>query len=199
MTVEVGLDLALPTKQDTSRDQKKSPGKTMDTIMPSLARKRNTSTLFGSKRWWQPSCWVSRGQQEAYLRKLYSRRYSNGVVNPAVCTSDEQQAASGGADSSSSSPWQPQAYELPTADHHYLEEFLRGRAESECPALSTPRASPTEKCVEFLCRNEARSRECVVIDVPFDQELCKEQREALMATERSLDEILRTGSTDGAE
>lgn len=66
-------------------------------------------------------------------------------------------------------------YDLPTAaDEHYLDAFLRSRVDDDddddvdghvnghdvedvvaamvggCPALATSRASPTEKCVEFL-------------------------------------------------
>ena len=207
MTVEGPTSVAAPAKaQDassnssqTSQEQKKSSGNPMDTIISSLARKRRTSGVFGSKRWWQPSCWASRSHQEAYLRKLYSKKYSNGVANPAVTTNDEL-PASGNASGNSSgaesgNPWKAPVYELPTTDEHYLDAFLRGRTESECPALSTPRASPTEKCVEFLSRNEARSRECI-IDIHPEQhqqqpQHQQQQKGVLKVTERNFDDILR--------
>ena len=193
MTAE-GACVPAPGKQDSGgQEQKRSSSKAMDTIMSSLARKRRTSGVFGSKRWWTPSCWASRSQQEAYLRKLYSKKYSNGIANPAVCTADELQQQP----SAESGTWKPPGYELPATDEHYLDAFLRARPENECPALSTPRASPTEKCVEFLSRNEARSRECIV-DVHQDQQqqLHPQGQAAapLRVTEHNFDEILRNAS-----
>ncbi|XP_014204315.1 protein espinas-like [Copidosoma floridanum] len=153
---------------DESSKKSGSSNSAIDTIISSLALKRRTSGVFGSKRWWSPSCWASRSQQEAYLRKLYSKKYSNGVVNPVVCTKDELPAKQPTAKSVSvqvddnRDPWKPgQVYDLPSDSEHYLDAFLRTRNPG-CPALSTPRASPTEKCVEFLNRNEARSRKCIV-------------------------------------
>ncbi|KAG7211362.1 hypothetical protein KM043_010652 [Ampulex compressa] len=117
--------------------------------MSSLARRRRTAVL-GSKRWWQGGCWATRGHQEAYLRRLYARK--------------TEQASKAGAEEEEGSPrpelgasWSPTAvYELPGTEEHYLDAFLRNREENDdvvavvvgCPALG--RASPTEKCVEYL-------------------------------------------------
>lgn len=194
MTVE-NPNAAVPgnKQDDQNHTSKKSNTKAMDTIMSSLALKRRTSGVFGSKRWWTPSCWASRSHQEAYLRKLYSKKYSNGIVNPAgVSISDEQPTSV-----SDNSPWKSAVYELPTTDEHYLDAFLRTRTESECPALSTPRASPTEKCVEFLTRNEARSRECIV-DIHRDDQQLVPEKGTLRVTERNFDEILRNASGNTA-
>lgn len=170
------------TTTTSNENQSKKTNSAIDTIMSSLALKRRTSGVFGSKRWWTPSCWASRGQQEAYLRKLYSKKYSsNGVVNPIVCTNDELPAVTKQTNTQTTtmvtknlidnSPWRPPIYELPNDNQHYLDAFLRTRSvENECPALSTPRASPTEKCVEFLTRNEARSRKCIADVVQRDKE-----------------------------
>lgn len=152
----------------------------IDVIMSSIAQKRRTSGLFGSKRWWQPSCWASRSHQEAYLRKLYSRKYGN--ASDANSQNGSVNGGAGGGESDTSTVienqgsrnninnlnnnnnnsirtkenWRAPVYDLPTSSEHYLDAFLRQRRESGplCPALSTPRASPTEKCVEFLNRNK---------------------------------------------
>ncbi|CAK9829098.1 Protein prickle [Anthophora retusa] len=119
--------------------------------MSSLARRRKTSVL-GSKRWWQGGCWATRSHQEAYLRKLYARK------NDQVSKIDDDSANR----RDSTVNWTPGAvYELPTTDEHYLDAFLRNREDGNeeddvvgvvvgCPALATSRASPTEKCVEYL-------------------------------------------------
>ncbi|XP_076285997.1 uncharacterized protein LOC143211847 isoform X1 [Lasioglossum baleicum] len=115
--------------------------------MSSLARRRKTS-LLGSKRWWQGGCWATRSHQEAYLRKLYARKNDQG--KPI----EEDTSARRDIHSN----WTPgTVYELPAADEHYLDAFLRSREDEHvaddvigCPALATARASPTEKCVEFL-------------------------------------------------
>nr|XP_033197381.1 prickle planar cell polarity protein 3-like isoform X1 [Bombus vancouverensis nearcticus] len=119
--------------------------------MSSLARRRKTSVL-GSKRWWQGGCWATRSHQEAYLRKLYARK--NDQVNKI----DDESANRRDLPSN----WTPGAvYELPSTDEHYLDAFLRNREDGNeeddvvgvmvgCPALATTRASPTEKCVEYL-------------------------------------------------
>ncbi|XP_020289713.1 protein prickle-like [Pseudomyrmex gracilis] len=134
--------------------------------MSSLARRRRTAVL-GSKRWWQGGCWATRSHQEAYLRKLYGRKNNDGARNVIGAQNDEDAAArSGGIDA----PWTTTpgiVYDLPgTADEHYLDAFLRNRGNDGtndddvddvvvaavvgCSALATSRASPTEKCVEFL-------------------------------------------------
>ncbi|XP_033350216.1 prickle planar cell polarity protein 3-like isoform X1 [Bombus vosnesenskii] len=119
--------------------------------MSSLARRRKTSVL-GSKRWWQGGCWATRSHQEAYLRKLYARK--NDQVNKI----DDESANRRDLPSN----WTPgTVYELPSTDEHYLDAFLRNREDGNeeddvvgvmvgCPALATTRASPTEKCVEYL-------------------------------------------------
>ncbi|XP_014474871.1 PREDICTED: protein prickle-like isoform X2 [Dinoponera quadriceps] len=125
--------------------------------MSSLARRRRTAVL-GSKRWWQGGCWATRGHQEAYLRKLYGRKSDKGGQN------DEDAAQP--RDLVSPSPWTSAGvvYDLPSATgEHYLDAFLRSRENEAnddvddvvaavvgCPALATSRASPTEKCVEYL-------------------------------------------------
>ncbi|XP_076684409.1 uncharacterized protein LOC143377201 isoform X4 [Andrena cerasifolii] len=119
--------------------------------MSSLARRRKTSVL-GSKRWWQGGCWATRGHQEAYLRRLYARKNEqSGKID------DEA-----GNQRDLGSSWTTSAvYELPVTDEHYLDAFLRNRDDGNeeddvvgvvvgCPALSATRASPTEKCVEYL-------------------------------------------------
>lgn len=105
--------------------------------MSSLAHRRDTM-VSGSKRWWRGGCWATRSHQEAYLRKLYSRKNIGGKSYQ-----DEDNNAM---------PWSPAVYDLPTTDEHYLDAFLRNRNEGnvDCPALSTPRASPMEKCLDFL-------------------------------------------------
>lgn len=119
--------------------------------MSSLARRRKTSVL-GSKRWWQGGCWATRSHQEAYLRKLYARK--NDQVNKIEDVSSNRRDLP--------SNWTPgTVYELPSTDEHYLDAFLRNREDGHeeddvvgvvvgCPALATTRASPTEKCVEYL-------------------------------------------------
>ncbi|XP_043520926.1 protein prickle-like isoform X1 [Frieseomelitta varia] len=119
--------------------------------MSSLARRRKTSVL-GSKRWWQGGCWATRSHQEAYLRKLYARK--NDQVSKIDDESSSRRDLPGN--------WTPgTVYELPSADEHYLDAFLRNREDGneeddvvdavvECPALATTRASPTEKCVKYL-------------------------------------------------
>ncbi|KAM0724711.1 Protein prickle [Formica fusca] len=130
--------------------------------MSSLARRRHTA-LLGSKRWWQGGCWATRSHQEAYLRKLYGRK--NNDARSGQGDGDIVAAESGGIDA----PWATPGivYDLPitaATDEHYLDAFLRNRnvaandivvddvvaAVVGCPALATSRASPTEKCVEFL-------------------------------------------------
>lgn len=134
--------------------------------MSSLARRRHTA-LLGSKRWWQGGCWATRGHQEAYLRKLYGRK-NNDARSGDQGDGDVVAAESvRGIDA----PWAtPGIYDLPIAataaaatDEHYLDAFLRNRSVAAndvvddvvaavvgCPDLATSRASPTEKCVEFL-------------------------------------------------
>ncbi|EFN63685.1 hypothetical protein EAG_13549 [Camponotus floridanus] len=134
--------------------------------MSSLARRRHTA-LLGSKRWWQGGCWATRSHQEAYLRKLYGRK--NNVRSDDQGDGDVVAAESArGIDA----PWATSsiAYDLPfvatapATDEHYLDAFLRGRSVAAndvvvddvvaavvgCPDLAASRASPTEKCVEFL-------------------------------------------------
>jgi prickle len=130
--------------------------------MSSLARTRRTAVL-GSKRWWQGGCWATRSHQEAYLRKLYGRKNNDARIS--ISQNDEDTAArSAGIDA----PWMTPGvvYDLPTtSDEHYLDAFLRNRVDHGvnghdvedvvaamvgCTALATSRASPTEKCVEFL-------------------------------------------------
>ncbi|KAG5329261.1 PRIC1 protein, partial [Acromyrmex charruanus] len=133
--------------------------------MSSLARRRRTAVL-GSKRWWQGGCWATRSHQEAYLRKLYGRKNNQDVRNSGSQNDEDVAARTAGIDA----PWAtPGVYDLPTitdSEHHYLDAFLRNREDSAngnnddvddvvavvvgCPALATSRASPTEKCVEFL-------------------------------------------------
>ncbi|KAG5313248.1 PRIC1 protein, partial [Acromyrmex insinuator] len=133
--------------------------------MSSLARRRRTAVL-GSKRWWQGGCWATRSHQEAYLRKLYGRKNNQDARNSGSQNDEDVAARTAGIDA----PWAtPGVYDLPTitdSEHHYLDAFLRNREDSangnnddvddvvavvvECPALATSRASPTEKCVEFL-------------------------------------------------
>lgn len=119
--------------------------------------------MLGSKRWWQGGCWATRSHQEAYLRKLYGRK--NNDARSGQGDGDIVAAESGGIDA----PWATPGivYDLPitaATDEHYLDAFLRNRnvaandivvddvvaAVVGCPALATSRASPTEKCVEFL-------------------------------------------------
>ncbi|XP_032671336.1 protein prickle-like isoform X1 [Odontomachus brunneus] len=125
--------------------------------MSSLARRRRTAVL-GSKRWWQGGCWATRSHQEAYLRKLYGRK------NDAKGGNSQNDEDVGTRPRDLESPWTPGVvYDLPSADEHYLDAFLRNRDDDAnddvddvvaavvgCPALATSRASPTEKCVEFL-------------------------------------------------
>lgn len=114
--------------------------------------------MLGSKRWWQGGCWATRSHQEAYLRKLYGRKNDAKTGNGGP--SDEDLAA---RPRDLESPWTTPGvvYDLPSTDEHYLDAFLRNRDDDAhvddvvaavvgCPALATPRASPTEKCVEFL-------------------------------------------------
>ncbi|XP_036141925.1 protein espinas isoform X2 [Monomorium pharaonis] len=137
--------------------------------MSSLARRRRTAVL-GSKRWWQGGCWATRSHQEAYLRKLYGRK-NNQDARSGQNDEDVAASRSAGIDA----PWAtPGVYDLPTAiadtEHHYLDAFLRSRVDDAGnnddddddvddvvvaavvgrPALTASRASPTEKCVEFL-------------------------------------------------
>ncbi|KAL0108350.1 hypothetical protein PUN28_015112 [Cardiocondyla obscurior] len=132
--------------------------------MSSLARRRRTAVL-GSKRWWQGGCWATRSHQEAYLRKLYGRK-NNQDARSGGQNDEDASARPAGIDA----PWAtPGVYDLPTitdAEHHYLDAFLRSHRESAangdhdvddvvaamvgCSALAASRASPTEKCVEFL-------------------------------------------------
>lgn len=127
--------------------------------MSSLARRRQTSVLFGSKRWWATGCWATRGHQEAYLRKLYGRKNVEGSVNV-------------GLDLQETTPWTPPSTGTTTNDYHgdidpghYLDDFLRGRRGDEVagrPVL--PRASPTEKCVEFLTGARACAFDNAIVD-----------------------------------
>lgn len=121
--------------------------------MSSLAQRRCTAVL-GSKRWWQGGCWATRGHQEAYLRKLYGRK--NESRNREQ--NDENDAAQ---PRDFQSLWTPDVvYNLSGTDERYLDAFLGNRdgdanddidaAVVDCLALATSRASPTEKCVEFL-------------------------------------------------
>ena len=166
-------------------EPKDSGKKAIEVIISSIAKRRHT-TVFGSRRWWQGGCWSTRSQQEAYLRKLYSRKYA---------TAPESRTSEDGNDSGNL-PWRPAIYDLPTTDEHYLDDFLRGRSENGvgCPALSTPRASPTEKCVEFLNRNDPAGENCQHRN--FDLE---ENKEPLRITERNLDSLLRAGYGTNAE
>lgn len=116
--------------------------------------------MLGSKRWWQGGCWATRSHQEAYLRKLYGRKHDTKVGGTGQ--NDEDVAARPRGDLES--PWAPGVvYDLPSTGEHYLDAFLRNRDDDAnddvddvvasvvgCPALATSRASPTEKCVEFL-------------------------------------------------
>lgn len=134
--------------------------------MSSLARRRRTAVL-GSKRWWQGGCWATRSHQEAYLRKLYGRKNNQDARSSGGQNDEDVAARPAGIDA----PWAtPGVYDLPAitvdAEHHYLDAFLRNRESGAnnndadvddvvaamvgCPALATSRASPTEKCVEFL-------------------------------------------------
>jgi len=133
--------------------------------MSSLARRRRTAVL-GSKRWWQGGCWATRSHQEAYLRKLYGRKNNQDARNSGSQNDEDVAARTVGIDA----PWAtPGVYDLPTitdSEHHYLDAFLRNREDGAndnnddvddvvavvvgCPTLATSRASPTEKCVEFL-------------------------------------------------
>ncbi|XP_011148250.1 protein espinas isoform X1 [Harpegnathos saltator] len=131
--------------------------------MSSLARRRRTAVL-GSKRWWQGGCWATRSHQEAYLRKLYGRR--NDSQKAGGSPNDEDLGATRPRDLEAA--WTPAGlvYELPAADEHYLDAFLRNRDDDDandvddvddvvaavvgCSPLAASRASPTEKCVEFL-------------------------------------------------
>ncbi|XP_012055468.1 PREDICTED: protein espinas-like [Atta cephalotes] len=133
--------------------------------MSSLARRRRTAVL-GSKRWWQGGCWATRSHQEAYLRKLYGRKNNQDAKNSGSQNDEDVAARTVGIDA----PWAtPGVYDLPSitdSEHHYLDAFLRNREDGAngnnddvddvvavvvgCPALATSRASPTEKCVEFL-------------------------------------------------
>ncbi|XP_018044681.1 PREDICTED: prickle-like protein 3 [Atta colombica] len=133
--------------------------------MSSLARRRRTAVL-GSKRWWQGGCWATRSHQEAYLRKLYGRKNNQDARNSGSQNDEDVAARTVGIDA----PWAtPGVYDLPSitdSEHHYLDAFLRNREDGAngnnddvddvvavvvgCPALATSRASPTEKCVEFL-------------------------------------------------
>lgn len=100
------------------------------------------------------------------MRKLYGRKNNQDVRNSGGQNDEDAATRPAGIDA----PWAtPGVYDLPTitdAEHHYLDAFLRNRengANGEdddvedvvavmvgCPALATSRASPTEKCVEFL-------------------------------------------------
>lgn len=122
--------------------------------------------MLGSKRWWQGGCWATRSHQEAYLRKLYGRKNNQDAKSSGGQNGEDVAVRTSGIDA----PWaMPGVYDLPTitdAEHHYLDAFLRNRencpndndddvddvvaAMVGCPALATSRASPTEKCVEFL-------------------------------------------------
>ncbi|KAG8041323.1 hypothetical protein G9C98_002311 [Cotesia typhae] len=139
--------------------------------MSSLARRRQTSLLFGSKRWWATGCWATRAHQEAYLRKLYGRKNSQANVNPAL---DLQEPGS----------WISSA--RPNSDGNSalgccLEDIIRGEDSgvggggteiSGASVLASPRASPTEKCVQFL----TGARVCVPHDYLSDS-LNHEQRQ----------------------
>lgn len=131
------------------------------TAMSSLAQRRRTAVL-GSKRWWwQGGCWATRSHQEAYLRKLYARKNENCTT---TISGDQNNEDATTVQRDFQSPWSPSVvYDLPTTDEHYLDAFLRNRDDDEdngnndivndvvgCPALATSRASPTEKCVEYL-------------------------------------------------
>ncbi|XP_076171056.1 uncharacterized protein LOC143148534 isoform X3 [Ptiloglossa arizonensis] len=119
--------------------------------MSSLARRRKTS-LLGSKRWWQGGCWATRSHQEAYLRKLYARK--NEQAGKVEVEANQRDLGAGNWTSPGT------VYELPSADEHYLDAFLRSREDGineddvvgvvvGCPALASG-TSPTEKCVEYL-------------------------------------------------
>lgn len=127
-----------------------NPGKkARDILMSSIARRRKTS-VFGSRRWWQGGCWSSRSHQEAYLRKLYSKKYNT--------TSAGDSSAQDGPGVDGAMPWKPAMYDIPTSDEHYLDAFLRGGNGSG--VLCAPGASPTEKCVDFLNRTDPESGVC---------------------------------------
>ncbi|XP_072746125.1 uncharacterized protein [Anoplolepis gracilipes] len=140
--------------------------------MSSLARRRHTA-LLGSKRWWQGGCWATRSHQEAYLRKLYGRKNNQDARNGSGGQNDDGDVAVESAGLGIDAPWATTpgvVYDLPITvataapDEHYLDAFLRNRNVAPndvvddvvaavvggCSALATSRASPTEKCVEFL-------------------------------------------------
>ncbi|XP_063987976.1 protein prickle-like isoform X1 [Diachasmimorpha longicaudata] len=149
--------------------------------MSSLARRRQTSSLFGSKRWWTPGCWATRGHQEAYLRKLYGRKNTEGNFNAALDLGETN--------------WQTNVsgsvYEHPVDTGHYLDEFLKGRRVEEAsgrPALPSP--SPTEKCVEFL----TGSRACGDFRHGFDDD--QGRGRAIEITEHNLDSLLHSNYRD---
>lgn len=147
--------------------------------MSSLAHRRDTMVT-GSKRWWRGGCWATRSHQEAYLRKLYSRKNfsaKDGVENNGA-------------------PWVPVVYDLPTTDEHYLDAFLRNRNEGnvDCPALSTPRASPTEKCLDFLGRESRTTNHHGRV---FGN--VKKLPDTMEVTEHNLDSILHARIHHGDE
>ncbi|XP_035726176.1 protein espinas-like isoform X1 [Vespa mandarinia] len=135
----------------------------------SLARRR-TATVLGSRRWWQGGCWATRSHQEAYLRRLYARKNEQ---HTAKGNAEDRNVEVEGRRSELGNSWSQSqiVYDLPANGEHYLDDFLRNRkgdtnevdvdvvdVEEEdvvgvmvgCPALTASRASPTEKCVEYL-------------------------------------------------
>ena len=185
--------------------------------MSSLARRRNT-TVFGSRRWWQGGCWSSRAHQEAYLRKLYSRKNVDGsapigeilgIDNNGTSATDFREKHGLAV------PWSPSRnMNDVTAANHYLDDFLRNRRSDEdeepvedsrgshgCTVLppTVPRPSPTEKCVEFL----TGARSCVHFG---DNNVLLGNRDEdspsscqLEVTEHNLDRLLHSGYRETTE
>lgn len=181
--------------------------------MSSLARRRNTA-IFGSRRWWQGGCWATRAHQEAYLRKLYSRKNvegaAQGMLGIGSDTTPGITELCNGRETSASWPSNHDVEQVNDASH-YLDNFLRNRQNDEnddsgCATTNNAisvlpstesRPSPTEKCVEFL----TGARSCVHFSdntaALFGQQIEESQSPChIEVTEHNLDRILHSGYQD---
>uniref|UniRef100_A0A6V7HQI9 Uncharacterized protein n=1 Tax=Bracon brevicornis TaxID=1563983 RepID=A0A6V7HQI9_9HYME len=144
--------------------------------MSSLARRRQTNSLFGSKRWWAPACWATRSHQEAYLRKLYGRKNTEGNFNAGLDINEWP--APGNS-----------VYDPPVDAGHYLDNFLKNRKIDDAGRPALPSPSPTEKCVEYLAGAVVNN-----VDISDDEKRIRPR--PIEITEHNLDSILQSNYRD---
>lgn len=154
--------------------------------MSSLARRRETNVLFGTKRWWVTGCWATRGHQEAYLRKLYGKKNTESNFNTVL-------------DINKMTPWSlpTQIYDQSVNTDNYLGNFLQNKRVDCRPELPSP--SSTEKCVEFLTGARACGDFSEIIeqnDGEHDRIRSRGRSGCIKVTEHNLDSILQSNYRD---